>query len=588
MGIESALRVKELDRARVYSYRKLARFRDERMAALRQYVGSHYGESPAADKVPLNMLELAVNIYLRQFVASAPRMLITTKIPTLAPQGAVLEEVMNKIVVEIQLRDTLREWIKEAFFGMGVLKVGLTEPDTAYGVDHIGGMPFCEVICLEDWVHDVTAKQWEAVAFMGNRYRLPLESILASDLYRHKGILEKLGTAAQKDDANADEFASEEQSNDILSGRADSMGEDLYYEMVELWDLWLPQEGVLVTVPCGRPDKIIRAVDWDGPRHGPYHRLAFEGVPGNVMPLPPSSLWMDMHDLANRLFRKLGRQAERQKTVIGVQSPAANDGERVIKASDGEMIRLDNPQAVTEINFGGIDQHNLQFTMFVKELFTYYAGNLDALGGLSPQADTLGQDQLLTKNASKRVAEMQEHIVQRTADVMKDLTWYRWTDPVREDLVEQKIPGALGLGILSVFGPNGRVGSFMDFDFTIHPYSMQHSSPGERLQTIVQLFTQFILPLMPMMQQQGLGVNFDELLRMVSKYSGMDEIDRLLIRGEPQMPETEGGGQPANTTRTYQRQNIPGRSNRGFMQTMMQTLAGKAVQPSEAESAVRR
>ena len=66
---------------------------------------------------------------------------------------------------------------------------------------------------------------------------------------------------------------------------------------------------------------------------------------------------------------------------------------------------MDDPQSINTFKFGGIDQQNLAFLLQVKNLFNYYGGNIDTLGGLGPQSSTVGQDRLISESASRRLAD---------------------------------------------------------------------------------------------------------------------------------------------------------------------------------------
>lgn len=112
--------------------------------------------------------------------------------------------------------------------------------------------------------------------------------------------------------------------------------------------------------------------------------------------------------MANRVFRKLGRQSDRQKTVTLVQAGQEDDGRRLVESSDGDVIRTDRPEGTREARFGGVDQPTLAFLVQLKDLFVYMGGNLDALGGLGKLSETVGQEQLIAKSASARIADMQE------------------------------------------------------------------------------------------------------------------------------------------------------------------------------------
>ena len=103
------------------------------------------------------------------------------------------------------------------------------------------------------------------------------------------------------------------------------------------------------------------------------------------------------------LFRKLGRQAERQKTLLGVMGDAQRDGERIGSASDGDIVTMDNPEKAKELTFGGVNPDNFNFVIALRDLFSWTAGNLDAIGGLGPQAPTATQEKLIAISSNKRL-----------------------------------------------------------------------------------------------------------------------------------------------------------------------------------------
>ncbi len=348
--------------AKNHSWQRLETFRKNRMAALRQFVGSHYGPADfgTASRVPVNFLELAVNIYLRQLAASAPTVLWTTQRPTLKPQAAAAELMHNHVIKEIRYKQTQRVWILEALFCHGVMKVGLTSQamHEAFGPHHDAGQPFADVVFGDDWVHDITAKDYERVNFAGNRYWLTIEEAdRAFEL--EDDTKTKLSVAAKGQLSSADMDPSDR--SESLSGGADVMQLDPFLPRIELWDLWIPHLNQIVTISDSLPDKAINVMNWEGPEIGPYHRIVLEDVPGNVMPLPPVSVMMDLHDLANILWNKLGNQAQRAKHNFAYSGAAAADADRYKRAADGEWIKMDNPEGIKELFTPGPDPALLAF-----------------------------------------------------------------------------------------------------------------------------------------------------------------------------------------------------------------------------------
>ena len=541
-----------------HSRRKMLPFRERRLHAIRQFVGGNWSDGGAADRVPVNFIEMAISIYRRQVAARAPRVMVRAKSDQHRSFADDIEIAMNLLIEDMDFDDTMRRWVLDAMFGMGVLKVGIA-PGSEYeimGFTHDPGQPFADVVDFEDFVYDVTAKRWEQVQFCGNRYCLPREAVLDLKMFKGKKIekYERRTTNEQGD---------EKISNLVDDGG--SYGEESYLDLIELWDIWLPYDGVVATFQCGPDGGIenrehLRVVEWEGPEEGPYHLLSFGDVPGQVMPLSPAALMIDLHELGNRVFRKLGRQADRQKTVTLVASGNQDDGARITAANDGDAIAVDRPEATKDIRYGGVDQASLAFFQQLRQLTSYFGGNLETLGGLNNVTNTASQEQLVKSQATMRIADMQERATAAVTKVIHSLAYYMWTDPVRTVRVQKPIPGT-DLSIEVDIKPERRNGEFLDYAIEIVPFSMQSRTPTERFQAATQVMRTFVIPMAPLLQQRGLVPDIESFLKMAAELSGTPEIQNLVMKVEPQElmqgPPPQGGGQgqgmPATTTRNYVR-----------------------------------
>jgi hypothetical protein len=550
-------RVSRLVTAFDHSRRKLQTFRERRLSMIRQFVGGAWSDGGAPDKVPVNFLEMALGIYRRQVAARAPRVMVRSKNGDNIPFADDLEIALNISIDDIRFDDTMRRWVLEAMFGMGVLKVGLAPSDQKeiFGFTHDPGQPFADVVDFEDFVFDITAKRWDQVQFCGNRYALPLDAV--RDLKMFKGA-----NLSKYERRTSNEQGDEKVSNLVDDGG--SYGEETYMDLVELWDIWLPYENIVATFQAGPDGGIetrnpIRVVDWEGPEGGPYHLLSFGDVPGQIMPLPPAALMIDLHELGNRVFRKLGRQADRQKTVTLIASGNQEDGRRLTDANDGDAISVDRPEATKEVRYGGVDQAALAFFQQLRQLTSYFGGNLETLGGLNNATNTASQEQLVKSQATMRIADMQERATDAATRVIKAIAYYMWTDPVRTYRVPKKIP-ASDMVIISDLKPERRNGEFPDYAIEIIPFSMQSRTPTERMQTLTQIMQTFIVPMAPLLQQRGLVPDIEGFLKMSAELSGTPEVVDLVTKVEPEelmqgppSPQGAGGGRPANTTRNYVR-----------------------------------
>jgi len=581
-------------------------FREHRLAAMREFVGYHYSDDGAADRVPVNYISMAVMILQRQLAASAPRALVISARDKLRAQAANLEVALNDIIAEIDLANTIRECLIDSLFSIGVAKIGLRSARTIKidGQIYDVGSPFAEPVDLDDLILDMSARSFRERSFVGNRYRASLDYVRNSEVFDKQARKEVQATERSIFNSGGDERA------ESLSIGTSYYQNETFTDSVELCDIWIPDANFVVTYQSDSESSegdaffgpCLRVVDWNGPPQGPYRYLFYSSVPHNVMPKPPIADLMDNHELANRLWRKLGRQAERQKTLFGYMSGTEEDANRILNAKDGEMIRLDNPDKMKELQTGGIFQPNLAFAVHAGETIKQQGGNLDLLGGLGPQSPTLGQDQMLAQSANKLIAHMQDRVIDFATGCIKDLAFYAWTDPLLDREITRVIPGT-DLRVRSRLRAQQLRGKFSDHEIRIEPYSMMHKSPGMRLQTIRQFITEFVMPLAPALMAQGIKIDFQAIAKIWGRYTDMVELTEILkmpSQYELSMPMGEGGEMPylermpqsPVTHRVNERVNRPGATIAGKDDVLKRILlagdrGGQGAQGAEIDSLLR-
>jgi len=568
-----------------FSRKKLEAFRRRHKEAIEQYVGIDYSEGGSDKPVYLNLMEIAANIYERQLAARPPKVLVFTHSKKLRSQGVKLEQAMNSMLRTYDVHNALRRCVKSSLFSMGICKVG-TQVIGNYeeeGFNFTKTRPYVASVSLDDWVHDMTSHVPEEIDYCGHRYRMPLEAA-RKDKSFNKSARENL---TSMEDFSFNE-SGDERTSTISQGASQHEGQ--IEDKIELWEIWLPKERLIVTLGPNEGDKPLKVVEWDGPPNplGPYHLLYFNEVDGNSMPLAPAMLWRGLHDVSNGLFRKLVREAQRYKVVGLTRGVDSEDADRIRMASDGEIVGVDNPEAITEKMFGGIDQRNFAFMLQIKQLFSWQAGNLDLMGGLGAQSETATQDQLLHASASQRMSGMQDEVRLFTKKVIRDWGFHLWSDPVESypiRLNEQPV------GPVDTFlTPEERAThDYLLHEVDIEPYSMQFVSPQERLAKLNQIIGQVVLPSLPMMQEQGLGIDYKELLSTFSRYSDLPELKDIIVGLDDVPPGSDrmgaggnqGPGMPAATHRVNERISRPGASPRGAEQTLVNTLMGGNPQQAE-------
>ncbi len=553
----------DLNESIKWSQRQLDFQRKKQLEAVRQYVGPHYARDGAVKPRPVNMTALAVQIYIRLLAARSPRVMITTKRSDLRPTAANFELAVNQIPKEIGLDGTFRRMVLGALFSMGIVKVGLHKTGTMLGHDY--GESFVDEITLDDYFCDMSAKRRNLMDYEGNDYWLPYDELMESDW-----VDKEARVGLKPDEYTMVGPNGEERTDSISAGETAKQ----YKEKIWLRDVWLPSEKILVTYGI-KSEKIFNTVELKQPNHGPYYDLGFADVPGNLLPLAPVSLWRDLDELGNSLFRKLGNQADSQKTVLGFLGGNDDSVADFQKARDGDGIHYNGAEP-KRLTAGGIDPNTLSFYIQCRNLSSYFGGNLDSLGGLAAMTQTVGQDKLIGDAAGAQLRDMAAKTTDTVRDVFRALAYYEWTDPVKQRTLEKPIPG-LKKPLVIPFSRKDKKGSIESFDLDIDVYSAQDDSPALKLQKLGAIVQQYVSPLAPLIQQTGGTIDVQAIFRDVARFSNMPEVGEYVTWmdqppaagasvSEPQMP--------ANTTRTYERVGRPGPTRQGADAMMQQLLLG--------------
>lgn len=579
-NVGNVTQLQRLRRAIRWSRKRLNIFRENRFKMIKEYVGKHYSEDGSDNKVPINMLNQAVSIYMRNLVANAPRVKTSTETLMLKDRVRSLERTINNIIKEVRLKATLRACAMDALFSIGVAKVGLAESEQGNNEwrELSPGEPFCDRVSLDDFVVDMTGNDWRCLGFIGHYHRVPLDAARNNPLY-DKTTREKL----QPCENNWGEEGRTDKAKEISQGDNHSDDAD-FLQYTELLDVYLPYQNLYVVIPATQDlDRPLVEESWLGPMRstGPYHVLSYMDVPDNLMPSAPAQHWLDLHVISNTIYLKSAKQAERQKDLTAFAPVAAADAQREIEAGDGETIMTENPNGVKTVKRGGPDQVNLGFMQISKDLFSRQANNLEVLGGLGSDAETFGQEKLLAESSNKVLAEMQDRVTDFTQDIVVDLGYYVWTDPVKTHRIVDEVPGLTGT-VETYLTPEDRDADYYEFNVQIDPYSMRHESPASKWAG-VQEYLGLMGPYLPMMMQNGVVPDFEKITKLYANLRNLPELNDVMTYASGTPPENTGQapGMPAKTERTYNRVNKGGSTTKGKDKAIIAGLLGQNVQDAE-------
>lgn len=543
-------------------------FREERMRCVRLFAGNRYNPNAANKRTYVNLIGLYINIMMRALYSSNPRVMLSTYDNAQRPAIDAAEMWMNEETIRQDFASPLRRTIMDGLIQVGWLKCCLATPGDAltYGWGLQAGAPFMMNVDPEDIVYDHRAKDFGCVQFMGNRYRAPLEWVKNFEYFNKKArdrveISKDISYNRQGDERIAE-----------IGRNFHGYDEDLY-DMVELWEIYLPQERVVKTFtesdlsgPTShwndRKPLCLREQEWIGPDHGPFIPLAYQIVPGNIHPKGPVQDLIDLHEVANEGYRKLVRQFARQKRIITCQSQNPADGEAARTAPDGSVLPLTDPKTVSEITLGGGDAGLFAWTRDVIDQFMKFGGNLLTMGGLAPQARTLGQEELLATQSNAQVASMQEITSTFVSKAYSSMFWYYWHDPslnMKVALSDPELPDARytrEIGPWNDTTPDklNRAGPLPNVK--IVPFSMQQTSPQKRVQDIMSIVQGLYAPLAQVFAAQGVVLDINQLLGILSRYMDVPELQSILTMQQPQeSPEMNSTGS-APTERVYTHQSV--------------------------------
>jgi hypothetical protein len=346
-------------------------------------------------------------------------------------------------------------------------------------------------------------------------------------------------------------------ARDIASDWGSAEDDDLK-DMVWLMDVWIAENNSIATMAVDQDLPPLIEREWIGSQAGPYKFLSLGDTPDNIIPTAPAINLKGMHDLQNRLHRRMEDDSDSHKTVNVYPPGMEDDAERLRTATRNGWYRGRSPELIKQFETGGVDQRDMALAAFLQNEYDRFAGNLQAMGGLGPQAATLGQEELIHGNVSKNVADMRMAVVSFASDVILDLGRLMWEDQTLELQTSMQI-GNTGIEVRSDWispinedeelvraglQSPARVGKFEDYEFKVEPYSMVFKTPEQKLQEIFQVLRE-IAPLWPMFQASGATLSAEAIVDEIARLKNRPEFKRFITFANP--AEMLGGDQ--NTIR---------------------------------------
>lgn len=502
-----------------------------RKLMVQHYCGSWYSTTAPQDseRILVNLMNQTARIHTVALAANNPQVLVSTPNLDNLPFARRFEVNLNKLISDMELDQTFRAIVLDAFFciGCGVVMMrdtdtrfhGLLESEEDVWLDP--GEPWLNRVSLDDLILDMPAKELSKMRFCGHRYRADYEKVMDEPGYDKK-VKDKLRPTSRE------AFDSVGATQEI--GIDPSQDTDLK-DMVWLQDVWIAENKSIVTMSCYDDLEPLIEREWTGSQAGPYKFLSLGDVPDRIIPASPAINLFGMHLQQNRLHRRMEDDSDAHR-VVQVYPPGMEDDAELLRTAERNgWYRGKSPEQIKQFETGGIDQRDMAMATFLQDEFDRFAGNLQAMGGLGPQASTVGQEEIVHGELSRNVADMRMSVVTFASACTLDLGRLMWQDQTLE--IQSSIPvGSSGIEIRSDWTPEYRQGAFEDYQFKVEPYSMVFKTPEQKLQELFQVLQQ-IAPLWPMFQASGATLDAEAIVDEIARLKNRPEFKRFITFATP-------------------------------------------------------
>jgi len=458
----------KLQTAVEHGFKRMKHARKARAMFVKQAVGQYYREKfGITNDEPINLLFHAVSIFVANLVMRRPTVDISTDILPYQEYGNLLGMAVDRLNEEIKLKDTLRKWVVDAFFGLSILKTGIARSTNLFNMQNElcdAGQPYTSHVDLDNFVFDAVCTDLNESAFYGDRIPVPRE-VLLNDKYVNKDLVAKLPSISQINEGD--------NVKDITRKNQGVVNYNSLYDMINVVELWIPDAGIDVLIPDPSQYKcndFIKVTDYYGPEEGRYTFLSVTApVPGNPFPVAPVGLWYDLHIMANRIFKKIINQSDRQKDVLLYDPANADEAQDILESKDADAIGVTDPTKFNSLSLGGANKDNVAILSQFQLWFNYMAGNPDQMAGMS-DAESATQADINQSNSMVKLSDMRDVLYDRTSEVIKKEAFYLHYDPLIELPMVRRLPG--GESEQVILTPEQQEGNYLDYNYNIRAKSM--------------------------------------------------------------------------------------------------------------------
>ncbi len=484
---------RHLQQAVKAGFERVKIYRGQRAMFIKEFCGQYFKNAKGlTGDTPINLLFTTIRAYIPNLVMKTGINKVTTEIMDHKFTAELLGYGLDTLHKDIKLKDKLRAWIVDAIFGIGIMETALGISDTLISlgdVDKDPGEIYSQVVDLDDFTMDPVCTDLKRAFFLGHVIRCPraeLHTIEGLDTTLIDRLPEALLDGKKRDEKQVENISQSNVRNTDMQHIED------YVEVVKVW---IPSANAVVFMPDPRRitfPKFIGVKDFYGPSTGPYTFLSLTPpVPNNPLPVAPVGIWYDLHNMTNRVFKKLMDQVDNQKDLIFYSPELADVVQDAIEAGNLDTIACTNPDGIKMQSFAGQNRDNVEMAHTLQGWYNYIAGNPEQIAGVQQKSKTATQAQIMQANSSITLNDMRDIIYDRTAEISQIHCWYLWTDPMIKMPKTKRETGDKETQLWLT--PEQMQGDFLEFTFKIQQRSMSRLDPQTRSSRIVQ-FAVNVLP----------------------------------------------------------------------------------------------
>lgn len=574
-----------------WAYDQLSQPCTNRENIIDEIAGRNYSDDGGtSDRRSINLMEMYMSVFLRANFSREPSVSVSTDFQDKKMTADMLERAGRYTLKRCNAGGVWTAAVAEGLIGgMGMVKYGLKQSGTVQMLnnDIPVAEPTMRAVRLPDMLLDVAADNAYEMDFLGDFFRMTRQEIESSPLFANVSSDELASLAERQGSSNRVGNNSRR-----LSMMAQNRPTREFRQKVDCVDICVPSQGIILTCDAlfelGHPLAERKYYGRNDPRNlGPYELLVYTPLPGEIVGLPPLSNLQDLHVAVNELWNKAVRDAVEAKQILYAQAAARQDADRTMKAPNGQVVFGNTPaEMMRELRFRGADPNTVMLVMQGEQLFNRRSGNMDALAGLGPQAETLGQDKLIQEAASRKIEDMQQQTETFVLFGIEKLMWYPFTDPLINIPLSYSVPGWDEFSAQDTLTREDIRGEYLDYNFGLVPHSINRLTPQQRVAAAVRMF-ELCQPLLEMAAtQSGDLFQVREFIESIAELSGVSDIveDWFIHTSPSRFGERKAVGQPpakgAFSRREYVRRGAPRPAGQNDQQ--MNQLMSLAMSNTEA------